>query len=174
MLNQREAVYQATRNVLKEHDIEFEDGGNITEVMTDTMRAEVIAIVVEGFMQKTVELKDTPKNKEKLESKAKMQSYTSGLVSNWYRKDKRFNGGVKYEPKNPGSRQGQGDAKLKALKQLKVKFSGTDQEATIDGHIEARLEEIAAEKAAKVEIDYSVLDDELLADLGIEVSEDEE
>ena len=169
-MSQREAVYQATHNVLANERINFEDGELISEVMTDALRATVIEIVTAGFMEKRVELKDTPANKAKLEDPAKLKSYVSGLVSNWYRKDKRFNGNVAYEPKNPGSRQGQGDAKLKALKQLKIKFQGTEQETAIDGHIEARLSEIQAEKQAKIEIDYSVLDQELLEDLGIEVA----
>ena len=58
----------------------------------------------------------------------KMRSYASGLVNNWFRKDIRLNGGMKYEVKNPGSRQGAGDQQLKALKTLRDMKAG-DAEA---------------------------------------------
>ena len=169
MKNQREAVYSATKGVLSDAGIKFEDGGEISSVMTDELRAKVTAIVCAGFKQGEIELKDTPSNKDKLTTESKLSSYVSGLISNWYRKDKRFNGGVSYEPTNPGSRAGQGDPQLKALRQLHKQFNGVDAEKAkqIQGHIDARLAIVAAEKVKKVDIDLSALPENLLITLGI-------
>jgi hypothetical protein len=170
-INQREAVYATTKNVLKDAGIDFEDGGKIETVMTEELRIKITGIICEAFKKGEVELKDTPSNREKLESDSKLSSYVSGLVSNWYRKDKRFNGNEKYETKNPGSRAGQGDPQLKALRALHKQFVGVDNAKAkeIQGHIEARVKTIAEEKTKKAvaDIDYSVIDDDLLASLGL-------
>ena len=150
---QREAVYSATINVMSEKGIDFEDGGSLGSVMTDDIRKSVHAIVFAGFMDGTVEFEPTPSNQEKLKSPAKLNSYVSGLISNWYRKDVRFNGNTKYTPKNPGSRAGQGDQKLKTLRALAVKFSADPQKlAFVNGCITTRLGEIAAERTKSVSL----------------------
>ena len=168
-MSQRDGVYSATRGVLADAGIKFEDGGQIGSVMTDELRAKVTAIVCGGFKAGMIELKDTPSNKEKLTTEAKLSSYVSGLISNWYRKDKRFNGGVSYEPTNPGSRTGQGDPQLKALRQLHKQFLGVDADKAkqIEGHMNARIAVIAAEKIKKVDIDYSTIPSDLLITLGL-------
>lgn len=168
-MKQSEAVYTATKSVLSENDIHFEDGQDISEVMTDEIRGQVHAIVCESFQQGKVELKDTQSNREKLENPAKMSSYVSGLISNWYRKDKRFNGGVVYTPKNPGSRAGQGDPKLKALRALFKQFNGVDQAKAdlLQSQIDERVAEIQAEKAKKIQVDLSALPADLIEELGL-------
>ena len=169
LMTQREAVYNATKAVLKENAVQFEDGDNIADVMTDELRKSIMAIVVEGFKNGEVELKDTPSNQEKLASDSKLNSYVSGLVSNWFRKDKRFNGNTKYVAKNPGSRTGQSDSKLKALRNLKKMMDTKGQDSTeVDAYIEARVNELAAEKAKKIEVDFNEIPAELKESLGIE------
>ena len=170
MRNQREAVYAATHSVLSDAGIDFEDGNNISDVMTQDLRGKVHAIVCESFRQGEVSFKETSANTEKMENDTKLKSYVSGLISNWFRKDKRFNGNTVYQPKNPGSRAGQGDATLKALRGLHKQFSGVDDDkaALIQTQINERLSIIASERAKKVTVDLSVLSPELLAELGIE------
>jgi hypothetical protein len=167
--SQREAVYTATVNVLGENDVHFEDGMSIDSVMTDAIRASVHEIVCEGFSSGTVEFKDTPENAEKLANPAKLSSYVSGLISNWYRKDKRFNGNTTYTPKNPGSRAGQGDPQLKALRALSKQFQGVDQAKfdLITAQIESRVAAIQSEKAKHTIVDYSAIPADLLAELGL-------
>lgn len=169
MRTQREAVYSATMNVLKEHGVHFEDGGNIGEVMNDTLRKEVHTIVVEGFKASEIAFKDTPANQEKLSNPSELSSYVSGLISNWYRKDKRFNGNTTYKPKNPGSRVGQGDSELKALRALYKKFEGVDADKAelIKTKIDARVATIQAEKAKSIEVDFSALPADLIEELGL-------
>ncbi len=175
MKTQREAVYTATHAVLKEKGIEFEDGLDIDPIMKGdtTLRGMISVIICAGLAAKEVALKDTKENAEKLANPAKLSSYVSGLISNWFRKDKRFNGGVTYKPKNPGSRAGQGDAQLKALRALYKQFDGVDQEQTdrLTVAINSRVAEIQTEKAKSAPVDLSVLSPELLEELGLELEE---
>ena len=166
-MNQREAVYSATHSVLSDAGVHFEDFGQISDVMTKELRDKVHAIVCESFRQGEVSFKDTASNREKMSSDSKLNTYVSGLISNWYRKDKRFNGNTTYQPKNPGSRAGQGDAQLKALRGLKRKFAGTEKESIIDAQINERLEAIQTERAKKIEVDLSVLPEGLAEELGL-------
>ncbi len=108
-----------------------------------------------GFTEGEIELKD--------ESKAKMSEddkwlgkYVSGLVNNWMRKDKRFNGGVQYVAKNPGSRAGSGDGVLKELRKLeKIHAEEPDTLAEIKKYIVERQDEIRADKTKAIEVDLS-------------------
>ena len=167
-MNQREAVYTATHNVLKEHGIDFEDYDNINDVMTDDLRKQITAIICESFQSGDVSFKDTPANQAKLENESGLKSYVSGLVSNWFRKDKRFNGNVKYTAKNPGSRAGQGDPQMKNLKLLRKQYEDdTDKVKEIDAAITARTAELKVAKAKKIEVDLDAIPAELKETLGL-------
>jgi hypothetical protein len=167
-ISQREAVFQAVKNAYNEAGIEFHEGTNVDDVMTEAMHKSVTAELIEGFMSGITELADTPSNAQKLANPTEMSKYVSGLKSNWLRKDVRLNGGVPYEPKHPGSRAGSSDPQLKALKQLAVKFKGTPKAAEIAKHIATRTAQVQAEKAKKVTVDISVLSPELRKSLGLE------
>ena len=165
---QREAVYAATKAVLNENSIDFEDNSNIKEVMTDELRQSITAIIVEGFKAGEVEFKDTPANKEKLNNEPKLKAYVSGLVSNWFRKDKRFNGNIKYVAANPGSRAGQGDSTMKNLRLLKKQYEATGKDTKdIDEAIEKRSTEIKASKVKDIEVDMDAIPAELKETLGL-------
>ena len=168
-MNQREAVYSATKSVLKDATVSFEDGNNINTVMTEDFRKRIHAIVVSAFKEGKVEFKATASNDSKLANESELSSYVSGLISNWFRKDKRFNGNTTYSAKNPGSRAGQGDPQLKALRQLAKQFSGVDEAKAkeINAHIEARIKVVGAEKAKKIDIDLSQIPAELKTTLGL-------
>ena len=168
-LTQRQAVYNATHQVLKDAGINFDDGQDIKDVVTSDHREAVNAIICEGFTQGTIELKDTPANKEKLDSASKLKSYVSGLMSNWYRKDKRLNGGATYEPINPGSRTGQSDSQMKNLRLLKKQFEAAGKDTNeIDKAIDKRSNELKASKAKSIEVDLNEIPAELKESLGIE------
>jgi hypothetical protein len=174
MMNQREAVYTATHSVLSDAGIDFEDFGDISDVMTQDLRGKIHTIVCELFSQGKVNFKDTVSNTEKMENETKLKSYVSGLISNWFRKDKRFNGNVVYQPKNPGSRTGQGDQVLKTLRALHKQYVDIDNTKAdlIKEQITVRLETIASERAKKTPIDLSVLSPELLEELDLNESEE--
>jgi len=139
-MKQSEAVYQALVNVV----------GSWDSVCTPTaeQRAQVNAILFSGFRAGTIDLRDM----ESYDDKG-LKSYVSGLQSNWLRKDKRLNGGIKYEAKNPGSRTGMGDASIKAMKALLSTVSDPTGRAEIQGCIDARIAEIAPTKVVTISVD---------------------
>lgn len=158
MLNQRTAVFNATCSVLEQ------DSFDEAVQPTKEQRAAIIEIVAEGFTNGEVELSDTAR--AKYDTPAKIKTYTNGLVSNWHRKDLKLNGNVKHTIKNPGSRAGSGDKVVRELKKLKSTFTEQDQIAACDAEIEKRMAVIKAEKAKNVEIDMSLIPEDLQALLG--------
>ena len=173
-MKQRDAVYNAVTGVLSDEGIHFEDGMNVSELLTKELRSSVHTIVTEGFTSESIEFTDTPANQAKLADPSKLSSYVSGLISNWFRKDMRLNGSVMYTPKNPGSRVGSTDPQLKALRGLAKQFEGVDAEKfeKITGEISTRVAVIQSERAKKVAIDYSVLPADLMESLGLNFSEE--
>ena len=142
-MNQREATFNAISKVT-----------TIVNPMTlsDVHRKEVLTHLVAAFMSGQVDLNSG--KEEKMSNPNKMKSYCIGLLNDFLRKDKRVNGGEKYEAKNPGSRSGNTDETVRELRKLK-KSLGTDTSKTeiIDQEIEKCLAETVKAKAPK--IDYS-------------------
>jgi hypothetical protein len=168
-MKQREAVYAAVKNVFADAGVSFEDGQNANELMTEELRKSVHSIVIESFKTGTVEFKETNSNQEKLTDASKLNSYVSGLISNWLRKDRRLNGNVSYTAKNPGSRVGSTDPQIKALRQLWKQFSGKDEAkaAEIKICLDKRIAEVQVTKAKAIKIDTTVLPEDLIKSLGI-------
>ena len=147
-MSQKEAVFQAVKNVCGEQE---------SYSPSKEQRAQVNAILFEGFRTGTIEL-----DREFTDSDLK--SYVSGLQSNWLRKDKRLNGNVSYVAKNPGSRAGSGDPQLKAMRALLTTLSEPSEIAEVQSHIDARVATIQSEKAKKsVTVDFSALPADLAA-----------
>ena len=151
---QKEAVYTAVMNVLDEQGIVVNENEAVT--LNKESRAQVNAILFEGFRNGTIEL-------DKEFDDSGLKGYVSGLQSNWLRKDKRLNGGVSYIAKNPGSRAGSGDSQLKAMRALLTTVSTTEEKEEIQGYIDARVSAIQASKVKHVSIDYSALPADLAA-----------
>lgn len=146
MMTQKEAVFQAVTNTC-----EPSDSGAFTP--TKEERATINAILAEGFTQGKISYDgEVPTGSE-------LKSYVSGLQSNWLRKDKRLNGGVAYQAKNPGSRAGSGDVQIKAMRQLLSVQTDEVKKAEIQAFIDKRLAEIKPSKS--VAIDASALPEEL-------------
>lgn len=148
---QKEAVFTAVTEVLGDHGITIEPGMNVASVMNREYRAMVNAMLFQGFKESSIELETQFANDSEL------KAYVSGLQSNWLRKDKRLNGNVKYKPAQAGVRAGQGDAQLKALRQLLSTKIDPSERREIQSYIDARVAQIAAAKQPKVSIDASVL-----------------
>jgi hypothetical protein len=133
-MKQGEAVFQAVVNVTGKQDGAY--------VLTTEQRAEVREILFEGFKQGKIVLSKGYTDKE-------LDAYIPGLISNWLRKDPRLNGGVKYTPKNPGSRAGQGDETVRNMKLL----LDTVKDPAGRAHIQAKIDErVAALKPPKKEL----------------------
>jgi len=152
-MNQKEAVFTAVNNVLAENNINFDAGTDAKTLITKTLRASIVDVVVAGFKSGEVEL--SAEAVTKFDSDQKLKTYTGGLVTNWLNKDKRLNGGMAYVAKNPGSRAGSGDPQLKALKALIAQVE-PEARAEIQAAIDARISEIKPTSSAK-EVDYSAL-----------------
>lgn len=148
-MKQKDAVYAA---IVQVTGFNPELGQKLS--ITPEQRKQVINIVVEGFKAKKVSL-------DKTFDDAQLKVYTSGLVSNWIRKDVRFNEGEKYIAKNPGSRAGQSSQSVQAMKGLLKRPDLTeDQRAEIQAELDKELEAIAAKKA-NVTINYDALPESL-------------
>jgi prophage DNA circulation protein len=148
-MKQNDAVFQAVCSVLGA------DSFDSAVELTKDQRESVVSIVVQGIVNGSVDF--SAEAKAKYDTPAKVKSYTTGMVSNHLRKDKRLNGNTKYEIKNPGSRAGSGDDQLKALKALKSTLTSADDIAAVDKAIATRTEEIRASKVKEVEINVEAL-----------------
>jgi hypothetical protein len=160
-LSQSQAVLKAVKQVLAEAGIQFEEGQDAKQYLTPEMKKQVINILMAGFKDQTIKLKDTPSNRAKLENEAELRKYCSGLQNNWLNKGKTLNGGVEYVAKNPGSRTGNSDPQIKALRALRAGLTDPSEIEEIDGYIAQRLKQIQPVKVKTQTIDFSVLPTEL-------------
>lgn len=145
-MKQNDAVFQAVCSVLNVNGF---DGA--VELSKD-QRESVISMVTEGIVAGKVDF--SAEARAKHDTPEKVKSYTTGMVSNHLRKDKRLNGGEKYEIKKPGSRAGSGDATLKALKALQTTVDA-DSESwhQIEAAIYERTTELSKKKEVTINID---------------------
>lgn len=151
MMNQKEATYLAIILAFENAGVSFEEGDVAKEILTTEMRTEVRETLFDQFRGGEISFKE--EFTAKLNDDSELKKYIAGLVSNWVKKDKRLNGNVKYQILNPGSRAGQGDDQVKALrsliKQLTVSGPNTEGLAEAKEALVARQAEIAAAKAVK-------------------------
>jgi hypothetical protein len=124
-------------------------------VLTRELRGQITNILVEGFKSGSISLDKS------FETDSDLRTYCSGLTSNWLRKDTRMNGGIAYVAKNPGSRVGSTDERLKALRTLFNAQSSPTARAEIQSHIDARVAEIKASKKPVKEVNFDALPAEL-------------
>ena len=146
-MKQKDAVKQAIVSVCGEFEGAF--------TPTPEQLKQINMILFEGFKSGKISI-----SVEKSDSDLK--SYVSGLTSNWLRKDKELNGGVKYTAKNPGSRAGSSDPQLKALRTLITTVTTDEERAEVQSYIDARMTELNAAKQAKT-VDFSALPADLAA-----------
>lgn len=157
-ISQKEAVFQAVSKVLNEVGVSFEQGNtDVKTLMTKELRAQVNQILFESFRSGAIVLDGEKSDKE-------LRQYVSGLQTNWLGKDKRLNGNVSYVAKNPGSRVGNTDAQIKALRGLLATVETPEERAEIEGYLQDRLDAVAAaKKPAKAPVDTMNLPPELQA-----------
>ena len=133
---QKEAVFNAVSSVLAESNVAVNEGEDYSTHLNRELRAQITSILVEGFTAGNIALE------KPFESDSARRTYCSGLTSNWLRKDKRLNGNVAYQPKNPGSRSGSTDAQVKAMRLLLSTKTDATERAEIQAFIDKRLAEI--------------------------------
>jgi hypothetical protein len=149
MMKQSDAVVAAVTTVMGQQ--ESYDWSEVKPHLN-----EIMAILTEGFMSGNIQLSDENKRNPEW-----LRKYVPGLVNNHVRKDKRLNGGTEYIAKNPGSRQGAGDAQLKALRSLLASGAVTSPEDIAE--IEAAISKRQDELKPQVTVDYSALPEALRA-----------
>jgi len=157
-LTQKEAVYNITMSVLYENKVVFDEGEqHINEVMTKEMRSTITECLMDSFR-----FGDEVKLDKDYDYK-KLRAYTQGVISNWYRKDPRLNGGTKYIPKKKGSRVGLNDPQVKAMRKMLKEVKKTNNQQHINAiqtEINKRLAIIQSEKA-KSKVDVSAIPEHL-------------
>lgn len=150
-MNQKDAVFQAVCNVT---GFDGSEGGTV--VISKEQRAQVNMILFDGIRAGKIAC-------DKVYTDSDLKTYVSGLQSNWLRKDKRLNGGIKYEAKNPGSRAGMSNPQIKATKALLSTLTpGTDDYNEVETVLNALIEAERATKQVKT-VDFSALPAELAA-----------
>lgn len=133
-MNQKEAVFKAVTSVKGTETFE----GAVS--LSREERERVSQLVAESFEKGEVSFADGRREGKQL------TTYVSGLISNWLRKDDRLNGGQKYVPKNPGSRAGNGDEMLKAMRMLLQATTDPKAKEEIQAEIDRRVSEIKPKK----------------------------
>lgn len=165
-MSQKNVVYNAIKSV-----INFNDGDKVKP--TDDERKTILDTIAKVLHEnRETELSEEASAKYSTEEDIR-KKYVNGLLNNWLRKDKRLNGNTKYEIKNPGGRATSGDGQIKELMKMKNHPDYQDKLDIIEQAIEKRKQEIMIEKAKTVQIDLSVLPNDLLDKLSMEESEEQ-
>lgn len=115
----------------------------------------VTTSIVKGMQNGEVDLSD--KARAKYDTEEKLNTYVKGMINNHLIKAPYFNGGEKYEPKNPGARRGSSDTLLKELRKVKSLATTDEQREAIQVEIDKRIAELDAEKVKEVEIDWNLI-----------------
>ena len=161
-MRQGEAVFVEVTGILADRGVTV--GAGTPAVLTKEERATVRERLVNGFMNGTIDMSDLSRAKY-IDGDESLPNYVNGLITNWLKKDPRLNGGVKYTPKNPGSRAGQGDKQVVELKKM-LQLVDEDKKPLVRAAIEKRLAEIQAEKAKNIEINTDLIPEHLREMLG--------
>ena len=159
-VNQRSATVNTILSVLTDRGVEYELNGPtpISEVLTDSDKAKVREVLFTAFRSGQVEYKSS--FQAKVNDDSELKKYISGLVNNWIRKAKEFNNGQAYQAKNPGSRAGSQDSKVKEMRKLLSVTTDPQAKAMIQTAIDERVAQLKAEKN-QVEIDVNNLPEHL-------------
>lgn len=154
MKSQREATVNAILSVLEERGISYElDGStNVSDVLNADDKKKVQTILSTGFNKGEIQLSSEAASKY-VGNTAEMNKYVSGLINNWTRKFPAFNGGSKYEAKNPGSRAGTGDEQVKEMRKLLKVTTDAEAKTVIQSAIDSRLEQLKPETKISINIE---------------------
>ena len=155
MQSQKDAVIKAIMSVVEGYTINGETV--LSDVITKEEKDQAKTILFNGFRNGNIEFSVDAIAKYRAD--AELKKYVTGLLDNWIRKYPGFNAGQSYVTKNPGSRSGTGDAKVKALKALLKTVTDNEVKAQVEQAINERLAELKPE--AKVEIDVNALPEHL-------------
>ena len=151
--NQKESVYAAVTEFLKEQNLPFVDGQKVE--LSKDQRKTVIEMVSQAAL--AGEMVMSADAKSKYNTIELMRGYCNGLLSNWLAKDTRLNGGSKHVITSPGSRAGQGDEVIRNLKNLREQLTESDHISAVDAKIQERFNELATAKAPQKKVDLNYI-----------------
>ena len=152
-MKQNDAVFQAVCSVLGV------DGFDSAVILTKEQRETVVGMVTEGILAGKVDFSTEAKAKH--DTEAKIRSYTTGMVSNHLRKDKRLNGGEVYIIKNPGSRAKKDEA-ITSMRLLQAQYeNGSEPWHEIEAAICERLTQLENAKKKEVKINADAIPENL-------------
>jgi len=152
MKSQKQAVTESLLTVLNERGVRYEPNGEVimNDILTPDDKAKARTILINGFKDRTIQLSEQARIKHEPNG---FVSYTNGLLNNWIKKNKEFNNGIGYVPKNPGSRAGSGDESIRAMRALKKTTNDPAIIAEIDKQISERLAEIKPVQTVTIDVD---------------------
>ena len=154
-VSQKDAVYEISMRVLEENRINFDEGVDIlTDVIDRDIRSSIVSIIVENFEQDNI-----VSNKNHIGEK--LRSYSSGLVSNWAKKDLRLNGNIEHTIKNPGSKVNSTDPIVRELRKMLKEVKGTEHESAVGAELRIRLESLRKEQSKSITINASLIPESL-------------
>lgn len=94
MMSQKEAVYTATMEILRQANIPY-DGEPIKQLMPKEVRKLVTYKLLEYALNNEIKFSKTDSNIQRLNDKKKLTAYLSSLICNHWNRDKRLNGSLK-------------------------------------------------------------------------------
>jgi hypothetical protein len=156
--SQKEVVYATISAFMQENSRQFDDGAKIDLSSED--RKTIVTMIVAAI--DAGEMEFSPEALAKHDTPEKVRNYSTGLLSNWLRKDSRLNGGAKHSIKNPGSRIGQDDDLIKSLKSLKKHLTSHAEIAAVEAEILLRAEQLRLEKQKSITINKDKIPAHLL------------
>ena len=141
-LSQHAAVVQVTQAHFGD---KFVPGSDVKGYATKADKHAIAAKISEMMLEGQVELSESARAKYGESAETLTSKYVVGMVTNWFNKSLQLNGGERYQPKNPGSRAGGGDAQIREMKLLRKHLESKgemDKVAKVDAAIAERLAEI--------------------------------
>lgn len=152
MLSQKDAVYQATMAVLQQNGVGFEDGQDVREAISENpkLRGQIRDLVFEGLKNGQVAFG----NGDNKPDDRSMRTYATGLISNWFRKDKRLNGGQRYQPGSSRDQGGQVSGSEDRIRKLQAAIESTD-----DDDLKKRLQEAIDDVKEQQSLEARLADD---------------
>ena len=150
--SQKQAVVNTILSVLKERGVDYEMKGEVkmSDIFTKDDRNKVRDIITAGFIAGSIDISENAHAKHVENG---FITYTNGLIKNWVKKNPDFNCGEKYTPKNPGSRAGQGDETVRALRSLLKTALDDEVRDEVNQALKNRLEEISPKNTIEINVD---------------------
>jgi hypothetical protein len=149
-MKQSTATINTVLAVLADRGVDYiqNESQPVSEIFTTEDRKKAIETLVAGFRADKIEMSEEAKAKYATE--AELKKYVGGLLSNWIRKHKGFNGGAKYTP----SFTRDTDPQIKEMRKL-LNSGALDEQGTaaVEAAIESRKAEIKPEKVTEINVD---------------------